>query len=126
MSKELEAFIRIKHSSKRYKGRKEDLDTIFTTLKNYEELTSKPVILYGRAQGYTQKLIDYICKNYKEVKITNLEDEKKVKASEIIKRKGIDINALRRANNCAEYNSTAKSCIGYTQEDYDLLIEVML
>ena len=38
MSKELEAFVRIERSSKRYKGRKEDLDTIFATLKNYEEL----------------------------------------------------------------------------------------
>ena len=37
MSKELEAFVRLEQNSKRYKGRKEDLDTIFTTLKNYEK-----------------------------------------------------------------------------------------
>ena len=51
---------------------------------------------------------------------------RELKALEIIKRKGIDINALRRANNCAEYNSMAKSCIGYTQEEYDLVNEVLL
>lgn len=36
MSKKLEALIRLEHSSKRYKGRKEDLDMIFTALKTLE------------------------------------------------------------------------------------------
>ena len=38
MSKELESLIRLEHSSKRYKGRKEDLDTIFTALKENGKL----------------------------------------------------------------------------------------
>lgn len=50
--------------------------------------------------------------------------EKELKALNIILRKGIDINALRRANNCAEYNSMAKSCIGYTQEEYETILGV--
>ena len=54
-------------------------------LKNYEELKNKPIMLYGRTHGQTQELIDIICKNHKEVKITNLEDEEKLKALEILK-----------------------------------------
>ena len=67
-----------------------DSDVIFDSekepisQKEYEELKNKPVVLYGRTHEHTQALIDYICKNYKEVKITNIEDEKKLKALEII------------------------------------------
>lgn len=88
MSKELRAFRKICKNLNSYEFTdeyKKNKKLIETTLKNYEELTSKPVILCGRTHGYTQALIDTICKNYKEVKITNLEDEKKVKALEVIK-----------------------------------------
>lgn len=96
MSKELtplEALERVKSFRLSYSNNdwldKEEQDELFgvleTALKNYEELTSKPVILYGRTHGHTQSIIDTICKNYKEVKITNLEDEKKLKALEVIK-----------------------------------------
>lgn len=89
MSKELQALERIKSH---YKDKVcidvlDDFDIIETALKKYEEPTSKPIMLCGRTHGYTQALIDYICKNYKEVKITNLVDEKKRKAVEVIKEK---------------------------------------
>lgn len=53
MSKELEAFARLEQSSKRYKGRKKDLDTIFTALKEKEKRNNvlkilKEVIAFGR------------------------------------------------------------------------------
>lgn len=54
-------------------------------LKNYQELTNRPITLGARTHGRAQAIIDMICKNYKEVKIINLEDEKKLKALEIIK-----------------------------------------
>lgn len=113
------------------------LEIIETTLKNYEELTSKPVILYGRTHGYTQALIDTICKNYKEVKITNLEDEKKLKALEILKEiLHIKIHIDEEENVAILYIDVVKDfktkefthlILGYVQEKekYDLLKEVL-
>lgn len=111
---------------------------IADALKNYEELTSKPVILYGRTHGHTQALIDTICKNYKEVKITNLEDEKKLKALEIIKEKTLTINDLYWLKNgdYREYRKNLETLysgveeehlqkILKTQEEFDLLKEVL-
>lgn len=83
MSKELRAFRKICRNLNSYEFTdeyKKNKKLIETTLKNYEELTNKPVILYERTHGSSQALIDTICKNYKEIKITNLEDEKKLKA----------------------------------------------
>lgn len=112
-------------------------DIIDKTLKDYEELTSKPVILYGRTHGHTQALVDSICKNYKEVKITNLEDEKNLKALEIIKNKNVDIDFFKYC--CQEFNDEV--CIEQynirhvecsndgkplTKEEYDLLKEALL
>ena len=113
---------------------------IETTLKNYEELTSKPVILCRRTHEEAQKLIDIICKNYKEVKITNLEDENKVKAFEIIKEKRVDVDWFIECLSCGKplevYNDRydkIRSCDGknyhfmkLAQEEYDLLKKVLL
>lgn len=107
-------------------------DIIEKTLKDYEELTNKPVMLYGRTNGKTQALIDTVCKNYKDVKITNLEDEKKLKALEIIKNKMVDIHNLIYSSNVEEYNKFAMNynqelCNTLlTQEEYELLKEVLL
>lgn len=107
-----------------------ELDIIETALKNYEKLTSKPAILYGRTHGHTQALVDTICKNYKEVKITNLEDEKKLKALDIIKEKNVWFWVFRRTHNVNEYNEKVAlyypECDELTQEEYDILKEVML
>lgn len=107
MNKELRAFRKICRNLNSYEFTdeyKKNKKLIETTLKNYEELTSKPAILYGRTHGHTQALIDTICKNYKEVKITNLEDEKKLKALEIIKEKNVWFWVFRRTHNVNEYN----------------------
>lgn len=64
---------------------KKELNIIETALKNYQELLDRPCVLVGRTHGHTKALVDTISKNYKEIKVTNLEDEKKLKAFEIIK-----------------------------------------
>jgi hypothetical protein len=102
-------------------------EIIETTLKNYEELTSKPVILCRRTHESSQALIDTICKNYKEVKVTNLEDEKKLKALEIVKEKKVDVQMLIDRKNLNEYNwCVHEQSRALTQEEYDLLKEVLL
>ena len=103
---------------------------IETVLKNYEELTSKPVILNGRTHGYTKALIDTICKNYKEIKITNLEDEKKLKALEIIKETPIFAWYVTIYKNAYEMVADVKgfrtnNSVEELQEMFDLLKEVL-
>ena len=105
-------------------GTIETLCIIETALKNYEELTSKPAILYGRTHGHSQALIDTICKNYKEVKIINLEDEKKLKALEIIKKRTTPLVIQKGQFYFLEYDNTFQYYI--TKEEYDLLKEVLL
>ena len=122
---------------------KEPIQIIETALKNYEELTSKPVILYGRTHGQTQALIDTICKNYKEVKITNLDDEKKLKALGLLDDCDIDIwllkhcdyeNYCRIRRLCLEATGNADKCSDCdkevinlpTEEEFNELKEVLL
>ena len=137
MSKELKAFRKICNNLNNYEFTdeyRENRNLIETALENYEKLTSKPVILYGRTHGHTQALIDTICKNYKEVKITNLEDEKKLKALEIIKefiRIGFITISFKEKQNFGEdetayyvfVNGNQYRC--KTKEEYDLLKEVL-
>lgn len=58
MSKELEAFVRVEHNSKRYKGRKEDLNTIFRSIQALEFIKIRKINL------------EYLkcCKNYEQYK----------------------------------------------------------
>ena len=127
MSKEFEAFVRIAKQLKVCDENCRYLDIIETALKNYEELTNKPVMLYGSTHGHTKKLIDIICKNYKEVKITNLEDEKKLKVLEIIKEKKVDCLLITISQTVMDYNDMCEEDnVNLTQEEYDLLKEVML
>lgn len=135
MNKELKAFRKICQNLNSYEFTdefKKNKKLIETTLKNYVELTSKPFILLGRTHGEAQALIDYICKNYKEVKITNLVDEKKLKALEIIKEKMVYIEVIKYAlkNNydCGYYNMTMDKLTEryLTEQEYDLLKEVLL
>ena len=97
MNNYLEALERIKRgqtSDDLYKIRHEDLEVIEETLKKHNELTSKPVLLCARTSRKEQILIDKICKNYKEVTVTNLESNKKLIAFDIIKEKRVDICML--------------------------------
>lgn len=104
----------------------DELDIIETTLKDYEELTNKPVVLYGR----TQALIDMICKTHKEIKVINLIDERKVKAFDTIKEKQVDVYILLKTKSLDEYNEwyvgIQDNFMPLTQDEYDLLKEVLL
>lgn len=100
---------------------KEDFATIETALKNYQELIERPCVLVGRTSGHTKALIDVISKNYKEIKITNLEDEKKLKALEIIEPYCI---VAKYPDDTYELAFCRKICI--EKEEYDLLKEVLL
>lgn len=104
---------------------KQSLDIIETTLKNYEELTSKPVILCGRTHGYTCSLIDRICKNYKEIKITNLEDEKKIKALEIIKERKVNLEYIKCCDTYEQYCLICSYANEITEEHFGLLKEML-
>ena len=106
---------------------KEELNIIETALKNYQELLEKPCVLVGRTQGHTKALIDTISKNYKEIKITSLEDEKEIKAFEIIKKKNVSTIGLKYHSTCENYNNDLlKGEYPLTKEEYDLLKEVLL
>ena len=135
MSKELQAFRKICKNLNSYEFTdeyKKNKKLIETALKNYEELTSKPIILCGRTHGHTQALIDTICKNYKEVKITNLEDEKKLKALEIIRNKKVAYLLIwlmerhTKKSALSLYNEPCDEDRKLTEEEYDLLKEVLL
>ena len=97
---------------------------IETALKNYQELLKRPCVLVGRTNGHTQAMIDKICKNYKEIKITNLDDEKKLKALEIIK----EIIPIEEEDFFYDKETDTYFFIGYkvSKKQFDLLKEVML
>lgn len=154
MSKELEALIRLEHSSKRYKGRKADLDTIFTALKEKEQQDSllkifKEVIKFGKMLPRIKPNGDDVYNFVNAVTISiqrdieNAEREllrkwvletcfpKELQALKIIKNKMVDINELI---NCfirydlKTYNSCCDSLFKekpLTQCEYDLLKEVL-
>lgn len=104
----------------------EELNLIETALKNYEELTNKPVVLYGR----TQAIIDTICKTHKEIKVINLIDKRKVKAFDTIKEKQVDVYILLKTKSLDEYNEwyvgIQDDFMPLTQDEYELLREVLL
>ena len=55
-----------------------------------------------------------------------LESDKRGRALKLIREKGIDVDILVWSNNCGEYNVNARTGVGFTQEEYDLLNEVLL
>lgn len=89
MSKELRAFRKICRclsSSYEFTDEyKKNKKLIEEALKNYQELLERPCVVMPRASGKTNAIIEKICKFNKEIKITNLVDENKVKAFDIIK-----------------------------------------
>lgn len=103
---------------------------IENALKNYEELTNKPVMFCRSTHGSKQALIDMICKNHKEVKITCLEDEKKLKALEIIIAKPRTLFLVQTCENYDIYLALAQDIALiediYSPKEFDLLKEVLL
>ena len=87
----LEAFVRLEQSSKRYKGRKEDLDSIFQSLKTLEIIKEKGLSLLHKSLIISSK-------NYKEYR----QEFQLVKSREF------------------------KNEYFYSQQEYDLLKEVLL
>lgn len=141
MSKELEAWQEIKlgyicgqgaiNEFALRENERENFKIIETALKNYEELTSRPVILYRKTHAKSKAIIDTICKNYKEVKITNLVDEKKLKALEIIIKHSLIIDdllsCLEEEHAYWDYHWQFEySRQDLTREEYELLKEVLL
>lgn len=97
------------------------LNIIEIALKDYRELLQSQCVLVGRTNGQTQKIIDTICKHYKEIRISNLEDKEKIKALEIIKNNfeiskpvGIDIRNNKVAFGLVQKKDT-------TIQEYDLV-----
>lgn len=101
---------------------------IETELKNYQELLEKPCVLVGRDRGYTKAIIDMISKNYKEIKITNIVDENKVKALEIIKDKRVDVGSF--INYFVEHDNPYETYVLYFENpieiDYVVISEKLL
>lgn len=122
MNKELEAFELIKcNCNQNYPDFEKQAKIVENALKRLE----KPYVLMTNTRGKSKSIIDYICKNWKEVKITNLEDQDKLKALEIIKEKKVNVNCIISGWSLGKYNSY-KSHIKLTQKEYDLLKEVLL
>ena len=136
MSRELQALEIIKNAPTIYVGCASDIYTRYSheckiienALKDYEELKSKSIMLYGRTQGITQQIVETICKNYKDVKITDLETEKELK---IIKEKTTSacncLMILKARFDNLDYNNYKELFLtDLTKEEYDLLKGVLL
>lgn len=87
-----------------------------------------------RSNGF--ELIETALKDYENLQLKHrsmqdavLDDFKKLKALEIIKEKSVDVFQLQIAiklTNLNEYNERHTKCLQLTQEEYDLLREVLL
>lgn len=112
MSKVIEAFIRLDHNTKRYKGRKEDLDIVFSALKDYEMEHTLRI----RLEDINYELV-------RETQIT----EWKLKALAIIKEKSVDVQLLKDIKNVPNYNWCVHTKDrALTEEEFKLLKEVLL
>lgn len=106
---------------------------IETALKDYEKLSKQRYVIFTRTHQQKEMFIDEICKSYKEIKVSSLEDEKKLKALEIIKEKNIDVGAIKECVSAYAYNDfkelTETAIVKrekMTQEEYEIVKEVLL
>lgn len=125
MSKELEALKYLKENKRRHwlEGDRsgECLDIIESALKRLEEIDNKPVAFMVSSRGMENAIVKEISK-HKEIKITNLADQKKLKAFEIIKKKDIKVAQY------GDYYLIDKhtNLLGQlTKEEYELLKEIL-
>lgn len=107
-------------------------DIIENALKRLEGIDDKKVVYMTRTQGQAQKVIDELSK-HKEVVITNLSDQKKLKALEIIKTKKIDVGLFytilednNQKNKKWSYNFWQEKENKITQKEFDSVKEVLL
>ena len=113
MSKELKALKRIENfMSQNAVHWKQDIAMIETALKNYEELERKHnELLY----------------NYEELVHCGLKSEQnKLKALEIIKEKEVNVFIFLHSGDLETYNEMVEDNRKLTQEEYDILKEVLL
>lgn len=96
---------------------KEDLDIIETTLERLEDLQNKYNVLENEYFDQKRSML-----NYDEVK------QIKLKALEIIKRKKVNTGRIfiGQYNTLEEYNMWENEDRKLTQEDFDLLKEILL
>ena len=128
MSKGLEALERMKHhcavsQEYFYEHFGEDLDIVETELKRYskiEELCGQTIFDKDCINEIIEKTVDECLIN-----------ENKLKALEIIKEKRVDVNDLLNFVSLEAYNEYVCACDDndkrtLTQEEYDLLKEILL
>ena len=88
-----------------------ELEIIETALKRLESIEdTRFIILGGRCSGKSQKVHALL----------------KLKALEIIKEKEVNIHIFRHCSDLAAYNDMAEENQKLTQQEYDLLKEVLL
>ena len=106
MSKELEALERIIETF--YNKESDDIKLVKTALKDYEMEHTLRI----RLENINYELIR-----------EKQENDKKLKALEIIKKKDVDVGWLKRAKDLNEYNNGMgiNSYSALTKEEYDLL-----
>ena len=117
-----------------------------TPLKAHKELKSRYGKYFSLQDDERAKVIETTLKDYEELKQINIdrskqllelvseqtENSKKLKALEIIKNKRVDVwlilHVIDNSDNVEDYNAINKRPIGgnLTQEEYDLLKEVLL
>ena len=108
MNKELEAFVRLEQNSKRYKGRKQDLDIVFAALKEKENI---------------EKTINELFSDNGKV-ITTIEIKKKLKALSTIK----EVLPIEEEDFFYDKETVTYFFIGrkVSKEQFDFLKEVLL
>lgn len=107
-------------------------EIIENALKRLEGIDDKKVVYMTRTQGQAQKVIDELSK-HKEVVITNLSDQKKLKALEIIKMKKIDVGLFytileddNQKDKKWSYNFWQEKENKINQNEFEILKEVLL
>lgn len=115
-------------------GYEENFSIIESALKRLEEIDNKPVAFMVSSRGMENAIIKEISK-HKEIKITNLADQKKLRALEIIKEKQVEVCYFMNCETLEEYNDDVIAAYAYeedtakprmlTQKEYDLLREVL-
>ena len=132
MSKGLEALQRLfdhNYGNDFYIKAEEDAETIEKELKDYNEIKEIAKHYNFEDLGHEVYKIDTDRKwqlKFDAGIVAIQEDYRKARALEIIKKKNVDITSLRCASSLEDYNRKENGFDPLTQEEYDLLKEVLL